>query len=527
MRDDYHGEGSFAALNIAREDAGMITAQTNFLKSTPQKAGAKQWKNLGFAVAGLILTLTSVLAFRTMTYQSPDIKSDIALAPAPVLNIESAARHLGEAVRIQTVSHENAADNDPTQWDSLHAWLKKTYPAAHKTMSLRLVADRTLVYCWKGTDSSLAPIILMAHQDVVPITAGTESEWKHAPFSGEIADGAVWGRGSIDDKGSLIAIFEAIETLIPGGFTPKRTIYLVSGHDEEVSGQGARAAAAYLKRNHVLAEFILDEGMQVIADHPITKAPVALIGIAEKGFGTLEITAKTAGGHTSMPPKENAVINLGNAVEAIYSDPYPLVYDGPTADMLRALAPHTGLATKMAIANDWLFAPLLVSEIAATTAGAAMIHTTVAPTMLEGSPKENVLPAKAKAWINYRIAPGDTSATIMKKSQRAVAALPVTLRWNRTPDEPSSVSSTKSRAWQILSLLAKDISGAPVAPALFIGGSDSRYLQDVAKDTYRFQAITSSLDELDMIHGTNEHLTLDNLKQITTFYARLIATAAN
>lgn len=505
----------------------MTTTQTNSVKPIPPRAPAKLRTTLGLAVAGLIVPLASVLAFRTMTYQSPDVKSDIALASAPAINVESAARHLGEAVRIRTVSHENAADNDPKQWDALHVWLKKTYPAAHNAMNLEVVADRTLVYCWKGTDSRLAPIILMAHQDVVPITPGTETEWKHAPFSGEVADGAVWGRGSIDDKGSLIAIFEAIETLISGGFTPKRTIYLVSGHDEEVGGQGARAAADYLKRNNVLAEFVLDGGMQIISDHPITKAPVALIGIAEKGFATLEITAKTAGGHTSMPPKENAVVNLGNAVEAIYNDPYPLAYAGPTTDMLRAIAPHAGLATKMAIANDWLFAPLLVSEIAATPAGAAMIHTTIAPTMLEGSPKENVLPATAKAWINYRIAPGDTSESIMKKSQRAVGTLPVTLRWNRTPDEPSSVSSTKSRAWQILSLLAADISSAPVAPALFIGGSDSRYLQDVAKDTYRFQAITSSLNELDMIHGTNEHLSLDNLKQITTFYARLIATAAS
>lgn len=480
----------------------------------------------GITVAGLLITLIAVLAFRTLTYETRCITSDVTLAPSPNIDVESAARHLGEAVRIKTVSHENARDNDPTQWDALHVWLKETYPAAHKAMSLYVAADRTLVYCWQGSDSGSAPIVLMAHQDVVPITSGTEKEWKHPPFSGEVADGAVWGRGSVDDKGSLIAIFEAIETLVSSGFAPGRTVYVVSGHDEEVGGVGARAAAAYLKSKHVLAEFVLDEGMQVIANHPITKAPVALIGIAEKGFGTLELTAKTAGGHTSMPPKENAVVTVGKAVSAIYSQPYSLAYDGPTADMLRAIAPHTGLATKMAIANDWLFAPLLVSEIAATPAGEAMIHTTIAPTMLEGSPKENVLPATAKAWINYRIAPGDTSETIMAKSKQAVSGIPVTLRWNRTPDEPSAVSSTKSRAWQILSLLAKDVSGAPVAPALFIGGSDSRYLQDVAKDTYRFQAITSSLDDLDMIHGTNEHMTLTNLKQITTFYARLIATAA-
>ncbi len=483
-------------------------------------------KSMGTLVF-VVLVFIGEIAYRTVVYKVP-ISFDsagIELGAAPTINVEVAAKHLGEAVRIKTVSHENAAEDDIPQWHALHEWLRKTYPASHKVMQRTIVAERTLIYSLAGSDPSLAPVILMAHQDVVPVTEGTETEWKHLPFSGEIADGAVWGRGSIDDKGSLIAIFEAIENLATSGFTPKRTIYIVSGHDEEVSGQGARAAAAYLKSKHVMAEFILDEGMQIISDHPITGSTVALIGIAEKGFATLELTAKTAGGHTSMPPQDNAVVKLAEAILAIVGRPFPLRFDGPTADMLRALAPYTDVPTRVAIANDWLFGPLLISKISSSPAGAAMLHTTIAPTMLRGSPKENVLPAVARAWINYRIDPHDSSTVIMEQSQKALGSGSVSLRWQRTPDEPSPVSSTQSRGWRILALLSADMSHAPVAPALFIGGSDSRYLHEVARDTYRFQAITSSLSELDMIHGTNEHITLRNLNQLTCFYSRLIVAA--
>lgn len=477
----------------------------------------------------IILFVGIVIALKTAAFKPPASfdPSGITLASVPKLDIEKAARHLGEAVRIKTVSHENSTEDDTTQWTMLHDWLQTTYPAAHRVMQLQIVAKRTLLYCWPGSDSSLEPIILMAHQDVVPVTPGTEKDWKHPPFSGEIAEGAVWGRGAIDDKGSLIALFEAIEALVNSDYHPKRTVYLVSGEDEEVSGHGARAAAAYLKSKNVMAEFVLDEGMQVISDHPITDSPVALIGVAEKGFGTLKVTAKTAGGHSSMPPKENAVVTLADSVKAIVNHPFASRFDGPTADMLRTLAPHTSLMTQVAIANEWLFAPLLVSKISSTPAGAAMMHTTIAPTMLEGSPKENVLCATATAWINYRIDPHDSTTSVMEHTRQAVSSFPVTLSWHRPPDEPSSVSSSNSRAWRILALLAADSSHAPVAPSLFIGASDSRYLQAVTHDTYRFQPITSSIEDLAMIHGTNEHITLKNLQQMTEYYARLIATATN
>ncbi len=479
---------------------------------------------VGVALGAVII----IVAVRTATFKPPTQidPGAVSLAPAIAIDNAKAAEHLGEAVRIPTISHQDPAQDDAAQWESLHQWLQATYPAAHRAMTRTIVAERTLVYEWPGSDASLAPIILMAHQDVVPVADGTEGDWRHPPFSGQIADGAVWGRGSVDDKGSLVSLFEAIDALAAQGFKPKRTIYLVSGQDEEVGGRGARAAAAYLKSKGVMAEFTLDEGQLVIADNPVTKGPVALIGVAEKGYATMRLTARSEGGHSSIPPKETAVTTLARALIAITENPAPMRLDGLAARTMAALATHGSTGLKTVVANSWLFRPLLIQVMGDSPAGAAMLHTTIAPTMLEGSPKDNVLPQAAMGWINFRIAPGDTSGAVWRRARQAICCLPVDMAWERTPLEPSPVSSTTSRGWTILAALAGDTTHAPVAPALVLAGTDSRSLQPVSTDVYRFQPLVMSLRDTEMIHGTNEHMTLDNLALMTGFYARLIVTAA-
>src|SRR3990167_531675 len=236
----------------------------------------------------LVALLIVVIAVRTLTYKAPASADlgGVKLAAPVTVDRAKAAQHLSEAIGFQTVSHQDKADDQPGEWDKLHAWLQVTYPAAHAAMTREVISDHTLVYTWPGSDPSLAPIVLMAHQDVVPVTPGTEGDWKHPPFGGVIADGAVWGRGAIDDKGSLVTLFEGVETLAASGFKPKRTVILVSSHDEEVRGQGARAAAALLKSRDITAQFVLDEGMAIISDNPITGGPGALIGVGEKVYGT-------------------------------------------------------------------------------------------------------------------------------------------------------------------------------------------------------------------------------------------------
>ena len=490
-------------------------------------------KTLGKILLGLVavmVVIVAVVAVRTVTYKPPAAAdlSGVKLAPAISVDRDVAARHLGEAVRFQTVSHQDKAEDQPAEWDKLHAWLAVTYPAAHAAMVREDVGGHTLIYTWKGSDPALAPIILMAHQDVVPVTPGTEADWRHPPFSGEIAEGAVWGRGSIDDKGSLVTLFEGLEALAKHGFAPKRTVIVVSSHDEEVRGTGARAAAAVLAARGVKAQFVLDEGLAILADNPITGGPSALVGIAEKGYATMKVVAKAPGGHSSAPPKDGGgVITLSKALVAIDRAQAPMKLEGPGLAMLQGLAPHGSPAIKMAVANTWLFRDMIVTQTAATPAGASMLHTTIAPTMLKGSPKENVLPQDATGWINYRIAPGETSKDVMARAKAAVGRLPVELSWIKTPDEPSAISSTSSDGWKMVAAAAADAAHAPVAPGLVTAGTDSRYLQPVAADVYRFQPMVFDLKGTTMIHGTNEHLSLENVERSVRFYARLIATAAS
>jgi len=482
------------------------------------------------ALLALVVVLAGIVLVRTMAYKpktGQDL-SQVKLAAPVAIDNARAAQHLSEAIRFQTVSHQEKAEDQVAEWEKLHAWLQTTYPAAHAAMTRETVAGRTLIYTWPGSDPKLAPVVLMAHQDVVPVTPGTEDDWKHPPFEGVIAEGAVWGRGAIDDKGSLITLFEGLEALASQGFKPRRTVIIVSGHDEEAGGSGAQAAAALFQSRGIKAQFVLDEGMAIISDNPITGGPAALIGIAEKGYATLMVTAEAVGGHSSAPPADSGgVLTLAKAVTRIAEAQFPMKLDGPGGAMMETLAPQGPFAIRMAMANRWLFEPLIIRQAAANPSGAALLHTTIAPTMLKGSPKENVLPQDATAWINYRIAPGDTSETVLARAKDAVGDLPVTYAWGRRPNEPSPVSSTTSEAWKTIAALAGETAKAPVAPSLVTAGTDSRYLVGVASDVYRFQPMVFSLETIKMIHGTNEHMTLENLDRAVQFYARLIATAAS
>lgn len=486
-------------------------------------------RNILLGGLAVVAIAAGVVAVRTATFEPAGIAdgSDVRLAAVPAYDLDAAVGHLSAAVQLRTVSHQDPAENETAEWDKLHAWLAATYPATHGAMTRTILPNRTLIYHWAGSDPSLQPIIVMAHQDVVPVTAGTEGDWKYPAFAGTIAEQAVWGRGTVDDKGSLVGLFEATEALARAGFRPKRGIYLVSGHDEEVGGTGAAAAAAKLKADGVKAIFTLDEGSIVLTDTPVIGGPAILIGIAEKGYATLKVTANTPGGHSSMPPPETGVETLARAIIAITEKPFPMEIRGPGALMLESLAAAKGGMTKIAVANQWLLGSQVKKQLAASPTSAAGFHTTIAPTMLEGSPKENVLPQSANALINYRIAPWDRSADILARAKAAVGDAPIEFAWDRPPREPSRVSSTSSQGWKWIAAAARaDAPDAVLAPMLVVGGTDSRNMEPVSDDVYRFMPMHFTVKESAMIHGTNEHMKIDSFRRMIDFYARLIATSA-
>lgn len=486
-------------------------------------------RTLAVGLGGLALAIALPLVWNAAVFKPAGIAdgSGVTVAAALPFNAQESAGRLAEAIRFQTVSHQDAAENKPEEWTRFQSWLQTSYPAIHAAAQREIVSNGSLVYTWPGSEPSLPPIILMGHQDVVPVTSDTERDWRYPPFAGTIAENAVWGRGAIDDKGSLVALFEAAELLAASGFKPKRTILIVSGHDEEVGGEGAAAIAALFRQRGIKALFTLDEGSAVIADMPVINGPAIMIAVAEKGYATLRLTAKAPGGHSSMPPEEIGTVTLAKAVTAIHADQFPERLEQPVLGTVQSLAAHKGGIMEAVAANPWLFGSLIRQDMRKTPAGAAQLHTTIAPTMLQGSPKENVLPQTATALINYRIAPWDSSAAVLARAKAAVGNLPIEFSWSKPPGEPSAVSSTSSQGWKLVRATAEaENPGAPVAPFLVVGGTDSKHFQNVSQDTYRFQNLVLSTKQTTMIHGTNEHLSIDNLERMIRFFTRLMATSA-
>ncbi|MGH6951742.1 MAG: M20/M25/M40 family metallo-hydrolase, partial [Vitreimonas sp.] len=333
-------------------------------------------------LAALAVALAGFIGFRTVSFTAPPPPAAVTLpdTAAYAVDASGAAVRLGEAIRFRTVSLVSDGE-DRAQFEQLHAWMQQRYPAFHAAARRELVAELSLLYTWEGSDPGQPPIVLLAHQDVVPVPEDTRAHWDVDPFGGVVRDDAVWGRGAIDDKGSLIALLEAAEFLASQGRRPVRTIVFAFGHDEEIGGAGAMAMAALLAQRGQRAWFVLDEGLVALDRHPLTRGPASMIGISERGSGTMRVRAVGLPGHSSMPPEETAVSLVSEAVVRIHDMPIERKLEGgPALGMMRALAPELGFTNRMALANEWLFAPLLRQRLAGNPPAQALLGTTVAPT---------------------------------------------------------------------------------------------------------------------------------------------------
>lgn len=488
-------------------------------------------RNILIGLGAIVGILLAVILFRTFNYGADPVGGRVALPEPPPVSAERGARHLAEALRFRTIT---LAPGDPRpgqegEWLKLHAWLEETYPAAHGAMQRELVGDTlTLLYTWPGTDPGLNPILLMAHQDVVPVNIGTEGDWTGGPFDGEIIDGYVYGRGTIDDKGSLVAIMEAAEALAASGFSPQRTIHILFGHDEEVSGSGAEAGIALLQSRGIAPEMALDEGFMIIDPSPLTGKPMGFIGIAEKGYITLEIIATGAGGHSSTPPRDSAAVRLARAVVALDENQMKADFTKPpVSDLFRSAAADMPFMQRMAFANLWLFEGTIEKQLSGIPAGNAMIRTTTAPTMLAGSAKENVLAQRASAVVNFRIHPNDTEDDILEHVRRVTSSIEgIEIEVGQQGIRgagASPVSPTDNRAYAVLASVAEATgNGAPAAPGLVLGATDARYASAITPNVYRFAPAVMSPEDLTGFHGTNERLSVENMGRLARGYAQII-----
>lgn len=485
-------------------------------------------KRLALGLLALVALLAVALAVNTVRQGSRQVAVE-PLAPLAV-DRDGAAASLAAAIRARTVSGLLNPEASAAAFEQLHAHLAQRYPRLHATLALERFGA-TLVFTWAGSDPLARPIALLAHQDVVPIAPGTEGLWKQPPFEGRVDGGFVWGRGAWDNKGNLVAQLEAVESLLAAGFRPRRTVYLVLGHDEEVGGsQGAVKVAEALRQRGVKLEAVLDEGL-VVTDGilPGLKAPAALVGVAEKGSVSLQLTATAKPGHSSLPPGpgQSAIGILSNALARLDAKPLPGGVSGVAAQMFAALAPEMALAQRVPLANLWLFAPVVEPLLAKGPSTNALLRTTTAMTIVQAGNKENVLPGEAKAVVNFRLLPGDTAESVADFVRRTVADERVTVERIGLAFEASRVSSAGSPFFGAIERSLREVfPGAVVAPGLMLAATDARHFEGVADDVYRFSPVRARPEDLARFHGTDERLSVDNLVEMIRFYHRLLQRTA-
>jgi carboxypeptidase PM20D1 len=478
------------------------------------------------ASLAVIAAIGLIVVIKTLSYPW---RAQVEAIPAKHIDLDqnTLARHLAEAIRFRTVSHEDQAQNDTDQLIAFREWLENTYPVAHQKLKREIVNDFSLLYQWPGSDSSLDPVILLAHIDVVPVDPASEDSWAAPPFEGAVSDGYIWGRGTLDMKSPLVGIMEAIEHELAQNHRPKRTIIVALGHDEEVGGRdGAANIARLLKDRGVHAEWVIDEGSAVINGvFPGLQSPAALIGVAEKGFVTLELIARGSDGHASMPPYDSAVTRLARAITKLQENPLSSGVEGTASEMFAALGPSMPFYARIAIANQWLLSPFFNTLLSRSPALNAILRTTIAPTMLVGSLKSNVLPNEAKATVNLRIHPRDTVQSVLENVRSLFSKDPdvrVEVSAGSVSD-PSRISSTNSQGYSLVERTAREIfPEAIVSPYLVIAATDSRHYSDIAKDIYRFGPFILNANDLDRLHGIDERLSVEGLADVVRFYIRLI-----
>ncbi len=452
----------------------------------------------------------------------------VALAALPIASAAQAPSELlARAIQLRTISSQDPAEFDPEAFRQFHRFVEEAFPRVHASLERHLINDWSLLYVWPGREPDQKPILLTAHFDVVP--EGDASAWTHPPFAGVIAEGYVWGRGALDDKAGVIAMLAAAERLLAAGFQPRRTVFLAFGHDEEIGGDaGAGATADWLRERDVQLLFSLDEGMAIteggVAGIPV---PVALIGIAEKGYMTVRLVAHADGGHSSTPPPNTAIGVLAQAITRVEANPMPARIEGVVGGMLDATAPYLPTLQRIAIEQRWLLAPLVRTALEAAPATNAMIRTTTAVTMVAGGVKENVLPATAEATVNFRLAPGDTSDDVLAHVRGLVADLNVVVEPDSRATEPSPVADTGSAAYRLLETSLEElVPGIVVAPGLVLGGTDSKHYAPVADDAFRFTAFRLGPDDISRIHGVDERIAVQNFdEEVVPFYDVLLRGA--
>ncbi|MCL2151196.1 MAG: M20 family peptidase [Coriobacteriia bacterium] len=474
------------------------------------------WILLGaFGVIGAfaLILLARGLAFQPPTFAAPAIQE-------AVVDAERATASLAAMVSCKTVSSKDESLVDETEFERFRALLGSLYPHVYQACSLERVGLTGLLYHLPG-ESAAEPVVLMSHYDVVP---AEDDAWEKPPFGGIVEDGFIWGRGTLDTKSTLCGVLEAAEQLLGQGFIPKNDLYFAFSGDEEIGGPSAPDIVDRLEQRGIRPVMVVDEGGAVVEGiFPGVGQPCALVGIAEKGYLDIELSIETQGGHASAPLPITSIGQLAQAVVRIESHPFANRLSPAVAEMFDTLGRHSNLLYRVIFANLWCFKPLLDS-ICRKTGGElnAMMRTTCAFTMMEGSNAYNVLPPLAKMSANLRLMGGETPESAIEYLKSVVDNPRIKYEIIYGVN-PSVVSRTDGQPWQLLKdTIQQTWPEALVSPYLMVAASDSRHFCRISEGVYRFSAMVLSRAERESIHAHNERIPIKTLERIVQFYVRLM-----
>lgn len=481
----------------------------------------------GYIILGAVLLLLLITAIRAIFFVPQKNGAQKEELSEETVDTDRYCQNLSDAIKIKTISNY---DRELVDWDEFHRFhkfLEERYPLIHKTLTKTEIADASLIFKWEGEDPSLDGIALLAHQDVVPIAEGTISDWTHDPFEGFNDGEFIWGRGAMDMKNHLIAVMESVEQLIKDGYTPKRTVYICLGHNEEVVAapdNGAKQIVQYLKEQGVHLEAVLDEGGAILPVNidGVINCNLAGVGVAEKGSVNYEISVNAKGGHSSQPPKHTALGHLADVIKDIENHQFKATMPDFVYELFTNIGKRCSYPVRLVTCNIWLLKPIILKIMTKIPPAASLIRTCTAVTMASGSPQFNVLPQKASITVNFRTMPGVTIPDVEEHIRKSVSNKDIDIKF-LVGKEASKVSPTDSRAFNTIKELCESADSKNlVAPFLVMGGTDAYNYEPVCENIYRFAPFVVDTKLLLCTHGTNERLPLSAVPNAIKFFKRYI-----
>ena len=470
------------------------------------------------AIPVAIVIFLAIIFIRALLFVPK--KEELKEIPAVYVNGDKASHDLAEMIKCRTISHFDQREDDSVEFERFEKLLPTLFPAVFDKCSYEKVGERGILIRWKGASSD-APSVFMSHYDVVAVE---QNDWEKPSFDGIIENGFLWGRGTLDTKGTLNGILQAAEALINEGFVPKNDIYFAFGGNEEVNGDGSYGIVQLFKERGITPGLVLDEGGAVCTGvFPGVSKPIALIGIGEKGHINIEYTVKGGGGHSSSPKSGGPVSRLSKACLNVEKSTFNYTLTKPTAELFDTAGRYSTFLFRLIFANQWCFYPAL-SLFAKLSGGEfnAVVRPTTAFTQMRGSKGANVIPAHASMVSNHRIIPGETMESVVEHVTKAVDDEKVQISVI-SGSNPSVISETKCEAYErVRSTVAETWQDAIVSPYLMVAGSDSRHWGEISDKVYRFSAMALTKEERGMIHGNDERIPLATISRTVEFFQRIM-----